>query len=80
MTSILRTSIRKVITDIVHFFAGFIVSLNLPLALSVTILYVTFQLLEYSTGLELRRETIGDLKEYTAGLVIGFIVQYMILP
>jgi hypothetical protein len=80
-----RIDVRKVVkrmyialTDIVHFFTGFIMSFNPLLALSVTILYVTFQLLEYSTGLELRRETIGDLKEYTAGLVIGFIVHRFI--
>jgi hypothetical protein len=80
MTSILRTSIRKVITDMIHFFTGFIVSFNPLLALSVTLLYITYQLLEYATGLETVDELRRDLKEYTAGLVIGFIVQYMILP
>jgi len=66
------------LTDIIHFFLGFISSLNPYICLSITILFVFYQYIDVRYNLEDPRETLHDIVEYTAGLIVSFLIKLYI--
>jgi len=61
------------LTNIIHFFTGFISSLNPYICLSITLLFMFYQYIDVKYNLENPRETLHDIVEYVAGLITGFL-------
>lgn len=62
------------LTDLIHFFTGFISSLNPYVCISVTLLFMFYQYIDVRYNIEDPRETLHDIVEYTAGLITGFLI------
>jgi hypothetical protein len=62
------------LTNIIHFFTGFISSLNPYICLSITLLFMFYQYIDVKYNLEDPRETLGDIIEYASGLIVGFLI------
>jgi hypothetical protein len=62
------------LTNIIHFFTGFISSLNPYICLSITLLFMFYQYIDVKYNLEEPRETLHDIIEYTVGLIAGFSI------
>jgi hypothetical protein len=66
------------LTNIIHFFTGFIASLNPYICLSITLLFMFYQYIDVKYNLEDPRETLHDIIEYVSGLITGFLVSLML--
>jgi len=70
----LRKTLSEIVTDIIHVLYGVITStvsfFNPTLSIFFFTIYITYQYTEYIGDRDLR-SLLGDLVEYTVGLVIG---------
>jgi len=76
----LRNKIHNILTDVAHIAAGAVsgyLSLNYPVvSLIYTLLYLTYQLVEYITAGD--DDIVSDLREYVIGFTAGIVASFYI--